>query len=735
MGSTSFILVSMGHLRLSAGGGFPAIAYSIKKAFESGNPIQFVQRMLSKNACKTCALGMGGQQGGMTNEMGHFPAVCKKSVQAQAGDMAGVLTESFFQQTSIEQLGMLTSRELENLGRLTFPILAESGDTHYKRISWDEALDRTAASFRKSDPKRTFFYASGRSSNEAAFLLQLVARAYGSPHINNCSYYCHQASGVALKQVYGSGTASIVLEDLEQADLAILVGANPASNHPRLMSQLVDLRKRGGKVIVINPLKELGLVRFKIPSDPVSLLFGSQIADYYVQPKVGTDIGLLKGVLKGLIEADHLDHNFIQHHTSHWKAVQEDIEATPWLAFTSHCGVSRADIDAIVSIIRNSNRGTMMWAMGLTHHAHGVDNILALTNIALSQGWLGKVGAGLLPLRGHSNIQGVGTMGVVPQLKVAFAEKLEAQFNITVPSGIGMDTYSCTDAARNGLIDTALYWGGNLYGSSPDLDWTARALQNVPFSVTVSTKLNTGHVYGRGQTAVVLPALARDEESHATTQESMFNFVRLSDGGTPAVSGEMQSEVAILSGLAHRMLPDNGFDWTALSSHQALRQAMAQVVPELEKIMDIDQTKQEFQIEGRTFHTPQFSTEDGRAHFAVTPLPNTTIDGQFQLVTLRSEGQFNTVVYEESDIYRGNAQRDVVMLAQSDASRLRLSEGDLVTVSNDTGQLTVVVSVTDISPGSAAMYYPEANVLVPRVLDKRSKTPAFKSVPVKIQPA
>lgn len=694
---------------------------------------KFFTRMASKNACKTCALGMGGQKGGMTNEAGHFPEFCKKSVQAQAGDMQGAIQEEFFAKNAIVQLQNLTPAQLEKLGRLTFPIIARPGDTHYHRVSWPEAYRVMAEAYQASNPDRVFFYSSGRASNEAAFLMQLVGRAYGTSNINNCSYYCHQASGVALNMIYGSGTASVVLEDMEQADLAVVTGANPASNHPRLITQLVALRKRGGKVISINPLKELGLVRFKIPSRPMSLLFGSTVTDLYIQPRVGGDIALYKAFLKGLMELGAVDHDYISAYTNGWDEVAADIRTTSWDVLLKQSGVPKSQIDEAVQLLKNAKRGIFMWAMGLTHHAYGVDNILALGNVALAKGWLGRPGTGLAPIRGHSNVQGVGTMGVAPYLKEAFAKRMEEEFHMTLPTKPGLDTNACLMASGEGKIDVAFLLGGNLYGSAPDANWARASLSQVPLVINVSTKLNTGHAHGLGKTTLVLPALARDEEPESTTQESMFNYVRLSDGGPPAIVGEMKSEVEMIAQLAALILPQNGFNWLSLKSHQTLRERMSAVVPGMEPLKEIGINKQEFHIQGRTFHQPQFSTPDGKGHFHVTPLPPLPNDPDtFLLMTIRSEGQFNSVVYEEEDLYRGNKRRDVVMISQQDAQRLGYDEGDPVYVQTELGQMKVLISITDISTGSLAMYYPEANVLVPRKLDPRSKTPAFKSVEAKI---
>jgi molybdopterin-dependent oxidoreductase alpha subunit len=726
----------MARPRVDAGGGFPAMLYVLRKGRQAGGLRKLYSRLRSRNVCKTCALGMGGQRGGMVDESGRFPSVCKKSVQAQASDMAGTLPEEFFGAHSLAELATFTSAQWERQGRLAFPVIAEPAATHFRRVGWHEALDRAGYALRAAPPREVFFYTSGRSSNEAAFLLQLVARAFGTPNIHNCSFYCHAASGVALARVYGSGTASVTLEDVRAADLAVVAGANPASNHPRLMTQLVELRRRGGKVLVINPMKELGLTRFRLPSDWRSLLGGSQVSDLYLQPNVGSDVALFKALLKGLLEAGGADSGFIAQHTAGFDLVEADLRGSSWDELLDACGVPRAQVDQAVGMLLQARRGIFMWAMGLTHHVHGVDNILALSNLALARGWLGRPGCGLLPIRGHSNVQGVGSVGVTPGLKRAFAAKLEELYGISIPATPGQDTYASMVAAAAGRVRAAVLLGGNLYASNPDLRWAAAALSRIGTTVSITTKLNEGHVHGRGQTAILLPVLARDEEAQATTQESMFNFVRLSDGGEPAVQGEMRSEVDVIASLAERVLPPSRFDWTALRDHHHLRQQISKVVPGYQEIAAIDESQHEFQIAGRTFHAPRFATADGRARFHVTPIPEFATraqDGEFRLMTLRSEGQFNTVVYEEEDVYRGNARRDVVMMSEQDALRLGLAEGSRVTVETEAGWMAASVAVVDLPPGNIAMYYPEANVLVPRRIDPQSKTPAFKSVKAKVK--
>ncbi len=715
-----------------SGGGLSAIGYSLAKAREAGL-VGFTRRIASNNACKTCALGMGGQRGGMRNEAGSFPEVCKKSVQAQAADMQPPIDDAFVRTHDVRTLEGWTSRQLEHAGRLGFPMLWREGDTHLRRIDWDEALRIAADAFRATTPDRTFFYASGRSSNEAGFLLQCFARVYGTNNVNNCSYYCHQASSVALGDAIGSGTATVVLDDLALADCAVVIGANPASNHPRLITQLVELRRRGGRVIVVNPYREPGLVRFRVPSDWRSIVLGSEVSDLYLQPHVGSDVALLLLLLRGMIERGGVDAAFVDAHTTGWQAVRDHAMALDRDALVAACGVSRGDVARAVDILLRARRGIMAWAMGITQHVHGVDNVQAIVNLALARGWVGRPGTGLLPIRGHSNVQGVGSVGVTPAVKAEFASRLSALYGVALPDGPGLHTMASVEAAAEGRIDAAVLLGGNLFAATPDRAWARAALQRIGTTVYVATKLNESHVHGRGRTHLVLPALARDEEHECTTQESMFSYVRLSEGGATAASPEMRSEVEILTALAKAVLPAGPFDWGRWTDHAAIRSAIAEVVPGYREIGDIDRTRAEFHVGGRAFHEPRFATADGRARMRPTPVPAfAPAAGEFRLMTLRSEGQFNTVVYEDEDVYRGNDRRDVVMMNADDAATLGVVADARVRVENAVGAIEARVRLAPLPPGNLAMYYPEANVLVPRAVDARSATPAFKSLTARV---
>ena len=721
--------------RVNAAGGLAAIRYTLRKGRDAGGVVKLYQRLRSRNACKTCAYGMGGQNGGMVNEQRSFPEVCKKSIQAMAGDMQQPIDPAFFREHSVQDLECWSSMQLEYAGRLAFPIAWREGDTHFRPVEWDEALDGIAADLKASPPDETFFYGSGRSSNEAAFLMQTFARSYGTANIHNCSCYCHNASSVALSHVFGTTTATVSLDDLDRADLALVAGANPASNHPRLIVKLVEIRKRGGTVIIVNPLRELGLVRFRIPSSPASLLLGSQVSDMYLQPHIGSDVAVFKALLKGVLERGGLDQAFVRQHVEGWEAVEDDVRRAEWAELLAASGLARDSVDQAAAAIARARSGIFLWAMGLTHHAHGVSNITALANLALARGFAGVAGSGLLPIRGHSNVQGVGSVGFSPALKAAFARKMEDTYGIPA-SARGLDTYASMRAADEGRIRVAVLLGGNLFASNPDRAWAGPALRKIGTTACFTTTLNEGHVHGRGRHHFVLPVRARDEETQPTTQESMFNFVRLSDGGERPPSPDVRSEVEAVCGLAARVLTDGPFPFERMTDHEAVRDAIARVVPGYEDIGRIGTTRREFHVSGRVFHDPHFQTPSGKAQAAVTPLSPFRIGaGEFRLMTLRSEGQFNTVVYEEEDLYRGNDRRDVVMMNEADARALNLREGDPVVVATEAGRMRVVVAVVDLPPGNLAMYYPEANVLVPRRLDPLSGTPAFKSIVARLETA
>ncbi len=721
--------------RVRTGGGFPALLYTLSKAKQVGGLWSLWKAMRSKNACKTCALGMGGQKGGMVNELGVFPEVCKKSLQAMAADMQGGVQPDFFAKYSIPQLQSFTPRELETSGRLTQPLLYEQGQQYYRPITWDDAFARIVGKLKAVTADETFWYFSGRSSNEAGFLLQLFARIYGTNNVNNCSYYCHQASGVGLNSSLGTGTATLLLEDVDHADCIFIIGGNPASNHPRLMSTLKHIRRRGGEVVVINPIVETGLVNFSVPSDPISLFFGTKIATLYVQPHIGGDLALLTGIAKRIQELGAQHEDFLNQYCDRWPELSHKLLATPWSEIIEKSGCSLEQIDAMALRYAKAKNVVFCWTMGITHHTYGVENVEAICNLALMRGMVGRPNAGLMPIRGHSNVQGIGSMGVTPKLKDAVFNRLQSHFGVTLPTTAGLDTMACMEDAESGKLKVGFCLGGNLYGSNPDATFAEKSMRNLDQVVYLNTTLNTGHAHGLARETIILPVLARDEEPQPTTQESMFNYVRMSDGG-PARHVGPKSEIEIIATIARGVMGDHtAIDWASMQNTSKIREAIARIVPGFEQIAGIEKTKKEFQIGGRTFHTPQFPTPNGKAQLRVHALPELVGEtGELRLMTIRSEGQFNTVVYEDYDLYRGIDRRDVILMHGDDLRRLGLTDGQAVVITSDTGEMRGILATRfdKIRPGNVAMYYPECNILVPRTSDPRSRTPAFKSIPVRV---
>ncbi|PCJ81125.1 MAG: histidine kinase [Flavobacteriales bacterium] len=714
--------------------GLSSIKYTIQAANQVGYG-KLYKALKSKNTCKTCAYGMGGQKGGMRNEAGEHLQFCKKSVQAQLSDIQPEIPLSLFKENSIEELKKLSGRELEQLGRFNYPLYKKEGDKHYSPINWDEALSKIINKLKETDPNRTFFYSSGRSSNEAAFILQLFVRLYGTNNINNCSYYCHQASGVGLNATIGSGTATIELSDLKNSDLIFVIGANPSSNHPRFVTELMHCRRRKGEVIVINPAKEQGLVKFTVPSDVKSMLSGgSEIASEYIQPNIGGDIALLKGISKALSK-DAINHEFIANHTSGFDEYWKDIQKTSWEEITENSGVSKEQIERVAAIYAKAQNVVFAWAMGITHHKYGVENVESIVNLALLRGMVGQKNAGLLPLRGHSNVQGIGSMGVAPALKEKVFQNIENHLGVKMPVTSGWDTMSCMEAATEGKVDAAFLLGGNLYGSNPDSNFSKKALDNIPFKIFVNTTMNKGHLHGVEGETIILPCAARDEEKQSTTQESMFNFVRMSDGGIVRLNN-VRSEVDIICDMAVAILGETPLRFSEFKNHQNIRKAIAATIPGFEKMDEMDETKEEFQINRRTYHQPEFATPDKKAKFTVVIIPeNTTQNGQFKMMSVRSEGQFNTIVYEEKDEWRGQTERWVVLMNPKDISRLGLQQNDKVTLKSKSGKMKgVKAREFDITIGNVLGYFPENNVLVSTEIDSRSRTPGFKSTIIEIIP-
>ena len=726
------------------GGGLPIIEYWAKHTL-SPEGAKLWQTLLHKSACLSCAWGTGGQKGGFTNENGEKLQRCMKSVEAISAEIKPPVPVSTFTDNTIEQLQKLTSYEADRLGRLSFPMILREGQSHYDRISWQEIYNIATDAFQKQ-PERVASYSSGRSSNEAAYLLQLMMRVLGSNNLADCSDLCHAPSTTGLKQMFGSGTSMVSLENLEKSDCVVLIGSNPAYNNPRLMNELIKLRDRGGKVIVINPIVEIGLVKFGSPAFPIkSLLTGSDIANLYLQPIPGSDVALFVGIQKYLIEQGLVKTAYLQAHTEGWEAVLESATSTSWETITNTCGVTKSEIESAAKVISSSQLVVFGWAMGVTHQANGVDNVFSIANTALITGNAGKAGAGTMPIRGHSNVQGFGSMGVTIHLKKEIKTALEKLLGRSLELASGYDTRKLIEAADAGKVDTLICLGGNLFAANPDSTQAKRALAKIDTVIYLATKPNLGHFHGLGKkNTIVIPVFARFENPHKTTSESGNNFVRLSNEGTTHLKdADLISEVEFLTQLAHRLHGVSPINWLKLQNPQYVRQLIAQTIPGYEKIAQIDETKEEFTISGRIFTEPKFPTPSGKAIMFATPLPDLTLPtpGDFgvsesvpnvviALITARSYSQHNTVVYKLDDQYRGMPHRNCILMNHKDAEKANLGSRALVTVQGDAGKLeNVEVIYGSVRQGSALMFYPEANAIFKARIDVRSGTPAFKRVP------
>lgn len=725
----------------------PVIQYWAEQTL-SPDGVKIWQTLFHKSACLSCAWGTGGQQGGFVNEDGEVLQRCAKSVEAIASELQPATT--FEQDYTIEQLQALTSQEANNLGRLSHPLILREGSDRYERISWDEVYQLAAEAFRKT-PERVASYSSGRSSNEAAFLLQLMMRALGSNNLADCSDLCHAASTVGLKEMFGSGTSMVSLESLKQSDCVVLIGSNAPANHPRLMNELIKLRDRGGKVIIVNPAIEVGLVKFGSPAFPIKSMLrgGSEISTLYLQPIPGSDVALFVGLQKSLLEQNLAKLDFLQAYTENWQAVIDHAQSASWEEITETCGVSKLEIEEAAYAIGHSSKVVFAWAMGVTQQENGVDNIYSIANTALLSGNVGKEGAGTMPIRGHSNVQGFGSMGVTVRLKKEIQQALETLLQKPLSRVQGYDTRALIEAADRHQVDTLLCLGGNLYAANPDLTQAKRALSNIETIFYVATKPNLGHFHGLAKkNTIIVPVLTRFENPHQTTTESGNNFVRLNDEGKTHLKGELISEVEFLTGIADRVLSPSPVQWRKLQDTKYVRKLIAQTIPGYEKIGEIDETKAEFTISNRVFVDPKFPTASGKASMFVTPLPklkrptqedfgrsNSAPGIALILGTGRSYTQHNTVVYKPEDKYRAMLHRNCIWMNQEDAERAGFREHQRVTVQGEAGKLDQVeVIYGAIRSGAAMMFYPEVNAIFKARIDPRSGTPAYKRVPVVVYP-
>lgn len=667
---------------------------------------------------------------------------CENGAKAVADEaMKAKVNPNFFEKYTVQELSQKSDFWLNSQGRISTPMVLKPGSNNYEEISWNDAFNLISKTVSDSgDPNRSVFYTSGRTSNEAAFLYQLFARTLGTNNMPDCSNMCHESSGRGLGEAIGIGKGTVTLDDFNHADAILVIGQNPGTNHPRMLTALRDAKRNGAKIIHVNPLPETGLVRFKHPQDYMKLSFGSEdLADMHMQVKIGGDAALVHGLMKVQLELDALDHQFIKQSTSGFENVVDNVNSTTWEQIEKDTGLNRLQIETAGRILAKSNASIACWAMGLTQHRNGVAVIQEVTNLMLMGGHIGKLGAGLCPVRGHSNVQGDRTVGIWERPSEAFLQRMDEACGITSPREHGVDVVEAIKQMRSGGVDLFFCMGGNFISATPDTEVTAEGLNRVKLTVQVSTKLNRSHLV-TGETALILPCLGRTEldiqpsgEQFVTVENSM-GVVHTSKGGLKPASPDLRSEPWIVSSLASAVL-DDGRDWMALSeNYDLIRDLMSNALAGFDDYNERVRTPTGFYLPNPPRDSRTFNTADKKAHFITHPLPNVTIDSdKFVMMTIRSHDQYNTTIYDLHDRYRGvHGNRRIILMNANDMIERGWKSRHVVDIvshfedgerRSDGWQLVAY----DIPRGNIATYFPEANVLVP--LDstaEKSNTPTSK---------
>ncbi|MFH5207137.1 FdhF/YdeP family oxidoreductase [Antrihabitans spumae] len=741
--------------------GLTAVAVSMRRSLEQMGLLRTSRSLARLNHhdgfdCPGCA---------WPEPLGHRrPAeFCENGAKAVAEEATlRTVTPEFFAEHSVAELATKSGFWLGQQGRLTHPMVLTPNATHYQPISWRDAYRLIADGLRAlSSPDEAIFYTSGRTSNETAFLYQLLVRSFGTNNLPDCSNMCHESSGTALTAAIGIGKGSVSIDDLTKADLILIAGQNPGTNHPRMLSTLETAKRNGAKIIAINPLPEAGLKGFKDPQRLSGLLRGgTEIADEFLQIRIGGDMALFQGLGRLLFEAEDrapgtvVDRAFVDAHCAGFAEYEAHMRAVDLDAVLEATGLTRTQLDETAAALIASERTITCWAMGLTQQRHAVATIEEATNLLLLRGMMGKPGAGVCPVRGHSNVQGDRTMGIFERMPDSFLDALDAEFAMSSPREHGLDTVDSIRAMRDGTAKIFMAMGGNFVSATPDTDVTEAALRNCALTVQVSTKLNRSHVVP-GEVALILPTLGRSDldlqdgtKQHVSVEDSM-SMVHLSTGRLAPVSSDLRSEVAIVCQLATELFgPDHQVRWSEFEKdYDLIRDAISRVIPGCSDYNTRVRERNGFQLPHPPRDSREFVTATGKANFAVNELAWVpTPPGRLVLQTMRSHDQYNTTIYGLDDRYRGVKNgRQVVFVNAADIAELGFSDGDLVNIVSEwptegrveerrvDGFRIVAYSTPR---GNAAAYYPETNPLIPldHVADK-SNTPVSKAITVRLERA
>lgn len=744
-------------VKIKAPANYAAGAHGIKVALEHAiqemgaiRAFQTLAKLNQKNGidCPGCAWPDPDDKRSVLGEY------CENGAKALAEEATlKRVKPDFFAKYSVEELSNWSDFKIGKSGRLTHPMLLKEGSSHYESIAWSDAFQLIADNLNQlKSPDEGVFYTSGRSSNEAAFLYGVFIRAFGTNNMPDCSNMCHESSGVALSQTLGIGKGSVTLDDLHKAEVVMVIGQNPGTNHPRMLSALQKLKKNGGKVITINPLEEAGLKRFKNPQKVADMLGrGTAITDLFLQVKINQDVPLLKAILKKLhskelAEGGVFDQAFIAEKTEGYTALMEDLAVHDLEVLIAQSGVSETQIDTVVELLASSKKIIICWAMGLTQHKNGVENIKECVNLLLLKGSIGKEGAGTCPVRGHSNVQGDRTVGIVHGTSDALYNALKKAFGINAPKNKGLDTVDSIKAMYEKKAKVFIALGGNFLSAASDTNYTAQALQNCKLTVSISTKLNRTHLI-TGKTALILPTLGRSEKdikegkARFVSVENSMGKVHQSNGSLAPASEHLMSEPDIIAHIAAATLKGKTtVDWLSLGKdYNAIRSKISEVIVGFE-----DYNKR---VKGDGFYLPNnariadFSKlSNQRAKLSVCGLPRHQLaEEEFLLMTIRSHDQFNTTIYGLDDRYRGvYNERRVLFMNPKDMAKNGWKKLDLVDIASEYDGVLRVAPKFHIIPYSIpeqnlGCYFPEANVLIPiNLFAKDSQTPSSKSVKVKV---
>lgn len=679
---------------------------------------------------------------------------CENGAKAVAEEATKKRVDAaFFKQHSVEDISSWSDYEIGKSGRITEPFYLAEGESHYRPISWDAAFEKMAGKLKSITPDEAVFYTSGRTGNETAFLYQFMVRKYGTNNMPDCSNMCHESSGVGLGETVGIGKGSVTLEDIYEAEVILVMGQNPGTNHPRMLSALQKCKANGGKIVHINPLPEVGMERFVNPQSPIDILKGgTKITDHFLPVRINGDVALLKLIMLGLLEEEEknpgkvLDHEFIASLTKGYEGFKEDLLTTNREQALRDCGISEKDIQPVVELLANQDKIIICWAMGLTQHKNGVENIREIVNLLLMKGSIGKPGAGTCPVRGHSNVQGDRTMGIYEKPPEAFLQALEKTFSFNAPRKFGYDTVEAIDAMQQDKVRFFMAMGGNFISATPDSLATGKAMQNVDLTVQISTKLNRAHAV-TGKEAIILPCLGRTDRDiqdgvpQFQTVENSMGVVHTTRGTATPPSAQLKSETAIVCDLARKLFgSEDLIPWEAFGkNYDLIRDKIAETIPGFDNFNQRVRQPNGFYLPNGS-RDRNFTTADGKAHFSINELPMVDArEADFIMTTIRTHDQYNTTIYGLDDRYRGiRNERRVVLMNSDDMKERGIEDGELVDLESIFRGERRRVNKFHALPFSIprkclASYFPETNALVPLHSTARgSNTPSSKFVEVNV---